>query len=336
MTEPRDSRRDAPEDDGEGRSSRIRRLAPAKLAGSTAAALLALGLAWVVSSTIVRTMTDWVDARPEHRLAFAEIELVPRPPLWIRTGAAGILHSVRVESRREEHVSIPGLDLEEFRKDFRRCPWVEDVPGVVRSYGRLAVRLVYRKPVAVAAYDGELVLVIDKDGVILPPDDIDWIEKGTRFRIRGIDEPLMTIRDVPRPASTVPGLPWKRADTPEALGDRDPMVVGAARLAAFFQGRPRVTPAGKAAPAFVAIWPDPESRRYFLKDGGDHWVFWDSAPGAEPLGGPTAVEKWSMLLDWIDRHGPLTVGAPAYLRFERSGAEIFPGRRAARGPGGTR
>ena len=344
VTEPRETPLVESEDDGEGRSApsrrfarlvespAARRLALPKLAGAAGAGLVVIGLIWVGGMWLVRSVTAWVESQPEHQIAFTEIILDPPPPPYIRTGAAGILHKVRSEARREERFSIPSIDLGELRKDFPRSPWVEAVPGIERSYRALAVRLVYRKPVAVAEFEQDHVVVIDKDGVILPADDIEWVEKGKKFLVRGIARPLILIRSVNSLASIRPGLPWKRADV---LGDRDEQVLGAARLAEFLQRQSSVTPGGKQAPEFVTIHPDEETLRYFVQDQAGNWVFWNQAPGAEPIGEPTAEMKWKMLMDLVDSKGPLNAKGFDYLKPTHKGVEFVQGRAPARKANGT-
>ena len=48
-------------------------------------------------------------------------------------GAAGILHKVRIEARREGRFSVPSIDLGELEKDFPRSPWVEEVKQIERA-----------------------------------------------------------------------------------------------------------------------------------------------------------------------------------------------------------
>ncbi|WP_435007117.1 hypothetical protein P12x_004497 [Tundrisphaera lichenicola] len=348
MTEPRESVQAEPEDDGEGRqapsrrfarlveSPAARRLALPRLAVAALAGILLLGLSWVAGSRLVQWVIEWVDAQPEQQMAFSEITLDPAPPPYIRTGAEGILKTVQLNSRRAEHFSVPSVDLSALAKDFRiHSPWVAEVGQIRRSYGRLEVPLVYRKPVALGPYEKERFLVVDKDAVILPSDDIewsekadgvDWVEKGKRYRVRGIDEPLLMILDVDPPASMQAGLAWKKAGAPDPLVGADPKVKGAARLAEFLQGRAKVTPGGKPAPSIVAILPEGETLRYFLRDDRENLIFWEEAPGAEPIGEPSAEGKWKMLLEWVDAKGPLAARWPNYLWLKRSGAEISKGR----------
>jgi hypothetical protein len=335
VTEPRETPLVEPEDDGEDRptpSRRFarlietpgsRRLALPKLAGAAGAGLLVVGLIWVGGTRIARSVAAWVESQPDYQLAFSEITLDPPPPPYIRTGTARILHQVRTETRRDERFSILSIDLELLRKEFPRSPWVKQVPGAERSYRALVVRLVYRKPVAVAEFEHGLVKVIDEDGVILPDDDIDWVEKGPRFRVRGIARPLIQIWNVKPPASTRPGLSWNRSDV---LGDQDEQVLGAARLAEFLLRQPPITPGGKPAPDFVAIRPEEEGLRYFVQDREVNWVFWNEAPGAETIGEPKAEAKWKMLVDHVDGKGPLNAKWPHYLWPTHKGVEFVQGR----------
>jgi len=301
-------------------SPAARRLSPRRLAWAVSAGVLALAIVTVVGARVARSVTDWVGSLPDYQLPFERIELVPAPPAYIRPGAAGLLEQVRVEARHGEALPLLGLDLKALENDFRRNPWVKDVTGVGRSFGQLTVHLVYRKPVAVAEFDKGVLLVVDEDGVILPLDDkdVDWIEKGPKFRARGLAEPLIVITDVKPPREIRPGLVWMRGADGEAP---DLQLLGAARLAKFLQEQGRKTPGGRATPEFVAVQPEPESTKLFLRDSEMNLVFWDDAPGSEARGGLTAAAKWAMLLDWVDRHGSIGLAPGEYLRFGHAGAK---------------
>ncbi len=304
-----------------------------------AAVALSVGMVWLAASG-VRSFLGWVGSGSEHQLPFSKIDLVPPPEPWIVGGRARILEQVRSEAKLPEMLSLLGVDLKSLRNDFRRCPWVKDVTRVERSYQSLTVRLVYRKPVAVVVLEkpGENAYVIDEEGVPLPPIDIDWKSKAPRFQVRGIADPLIEIRGVA--SSTVPrfGVPWKIQNESGSLDDRDPKVLGAARLAEFLQRQPKTTMTGRKAPEFTAIWVSGEpTTSLTLRDVEDNWVDWGEPPGSEKPGDPSAEARWTMLLEWVDRHGSIEAKSPDYLRFNRAGAELVvrrsPNRRKAVGPG---
>ncbi len=335
VTEHRDSPPIGPDDVDEGgpapsrrfarlvESPAARRLALPRLAWALGASAGLALLAWAGGSWAIRSVARWVAAQPEHQLPFSGITLVPGPPPWFGSGAPGLLKKVRDEARRGETLPLLELDAEAIRTDFKRCSWVERVGAVRKAYRQLAVHLEYRKPVAVAQFEDDKVFAIAGDAVILDPDDIAWVEKRPRFRVRGIEGPLIVIRGVAPPAVRRYGLAWKRLDAPaDDLDGGDPRVLGAARLAEFVQRQPRRSPAGREAPEFITIWPARESDGFFLRDADQRWVYWDRPPGREATDEPPAAEKWAALLDRVDRLGGLKLGPDEFLRFTRAGAEV--------------
>ncbi len=338
MIEPRDTPRIDPEGVGQVQpnpsrrfarlveASAARRLSPRRLAWAAGGVALLFGLVGFGGSRAVDALARWVAARPEHQLAFSEITLVPEPPPWIRSRAAGLLEMVRAEAGHGDRLPVLGLELDAFGVDFKRCPWVAGVSKIERGYHRLIVHLEYRKPVAVAEYDkGGLAVVIDRDGVILPAEDkdIDWAEKGPRYRPRGLATPLIEIRNVNRPAAPRPGFPWKRIDAADDLDGRDHQVLCAAQLAEFLQDAPAKTPGGHPAPAFVQIWrwPDPRGDVFWLYDARCNPVLWGRATAARIPGEPDTAGRWAMLGEWVDRNGPLACRRGEFLELTPSGAE---------------
>ena len=334
MTDRRESIEIGQEESGETPATSSRRFArlvesPAArrvaLPRLVAAAAVSIGLVWL-AATGVRSLVGWVAARPDQQLAFSKIELIPPPEPWIVGGRARILEQVRADSKLPETLPLLELDLKALRNDFRRCPWVKDVTRVERSYRALTVHLLYRKPVAVVVLEKHLAdgnaYVIDEEGVPLPPKDIDGKFKDLRFQVVGISGPLIEIRGVLAATVSRFGVPWKIRDESGSMVD-DPRVLGAARLAEFLQRQPRTTPNGRKAPEFVAIWLSGEPvSTFMLRDADDNWVDWGEPPGSEKPGEPSAEARWRMLLDWVDRHGPLDARSPNHLRFTRTEAEL--------------
>ena len=336
MTEHRESPEIEPEEANKASSTSSRRFE--RLVGSPAARRVALprlvavvaglmGSIWLVIFGL-RSTIGWVDSRPEHQLAFAKIELDPPPDPWLVGGRSLILEQVRSGAKLPEMLPLLELDLDLLRNDFLHCPWIKGVDRIERSYRRLTVRLVYRKPVAVVVLEkpGVPGYVIDEEGVPLPKDDIDWKSQEPPFQVRGIADPLIEIRGVSSEADPKFGVPWKRPDSAGSPDDRDLMVLGAARLAEFLQGKPKTTPSGRKVPDFVAIrLPDEPTEILFLRDSDSNWVRWGESPGSERSGEPSAEEKWKMLLGWVDRHGPIGAKSPNFLRFTRTEAELVRG-----------
>jgi hypothetical protein len=291
---------------------------------------IAVGFVFLVAfagSKILGSIRDWVASRPDQQLAFSDIELIPEPPPWLIGGRSTILAQVRDEAKLGGSLPLLNLDLDALRKDFRRSPWVKDVSLVRLDHGRLAVHLAYRKPVA-AILLGNVGYVVDDEAVLLQDTDIAWKLKKPRFQILGNPEPLIEIQNVQSSAPPKVGLRWKgmgAEDTFDAA-DADPMVLGAARLAAFLQGRAEADPPSFKLLNFESIYlPEEPVNTFFLVDVGKNVVGWGDAPGDHKPTEPSAMERWEMLLARVRRHGPLNAKYPNYIRLGRAGAELVQG-----------
>lgn len=304
-----------------------RRVAMPRLlvAGALTLLLTVLGAVGVVM--LLRSAAIWVDQRPEHRIPFSQIELVPMPDPWIKGGALLILEEVRKEANRGESVPLLDLDLQELRNDFSRCPWVKKVLKIDRSrFGKLIVHLEYRKPVAVVPFKkfAPGAFVLDDEAVVLPARDIDWTIDNGPYLVRGMTWPLIKIQDVAEDSPTPKvGLPWKRTVEDGNLEDRDPMVLRAAIIARFLQDRRLSLSSPREAPNFVSIHlPQGPDKPFFLVDDHENLILWGKAPGDEKPGEPSPEARWAMLLAWIKAHGPLEAKSPHYLKFTNTTAVI--------------
>jgi len=303
-------------------SPAVRKLSPRRLAWALLGSLGLLALVVVGGIRGVRGLTHWVAEQPENWIDFADIELQPGAPAFILSKSAGFLEKVKGEARLPDRLPILEIDPKELHTALRRNPWVEHVVKVEVMRHRLIASLIYRKPVAVVSVAKHPLVLIDKDGVILPGDDIDWIEKRPRPRIRGIPDPLPVILDVAAPISREPGIPYKSSDSRGIAGGVAPEVLKAARLAEYLQNRPKMTPAGHPCPDFEAIYPSHVEDGLLLLDTRKNWVFWGTAPGAELPQNARADEKWRMLTDWIDRESQLRLSEDEFLRFDPTGPEL--------------
>lgn len=306
----------------------VRRLSARRLAWASLAAIAALGLVGVGGYQSSRRLARWVATLPENSIGFGEIRLDPPAPPWVFSKSSGTLERIAAESRRAGPLAILNVDLGELRADFSRDPWVAKVDRIQVARRGLVVRLAFRKPVAVVENPGRPDLVIDADGVILPSDDIDWIDRRPRYRARGVVAPLLAISQVQPPLADTPGLVYRTATRPAASNGGDLKVLRCARLAGFLlgqigdppQGRGRLDPV-RIIPA--APSPKGEADGVFVVDRAGNHIYWGSAPGAESTQvGIPAEAKWRFLLDWLAGHGDPPWKEDEFLYFDRKGASI--------------
>ena len=293
------------------------RLLVAGLLIITFVALIGLGV-----TRSLRSAGGWVEQRPEYQLQVGRIELDPPPDRWIKGGADLILEGAKLG----ETISLLGLDLKGLEQDFRRSPWVKDVLRVDRSnYGRLIVTLVYRKPVAILEYGPtNYPYVLDEEAVVLGDRDIEWASWKDPYRPLGMEAQLIKIKRISDPlVGPKVGLPIKRKGEGDSLDLPDPLVQGGARLARFLLDRDQSSGTGSPTVGFKSIYlPVELDLSYFLLDLDDNWISWGRAPGDERPGKPSTAARWTMLTDWLKRHGPLAAKAPNYLYFETTGARL--------------
>ena len=212
--------------------------------------ILALVLA-VVSYSTRNWVRKWLHNQPAYQLNFADIELEPPCPKWIKSGQVGLLEKIRKGSKRPVSFSVLDLDVDALRNDFLlNSPWIDRVDRVVKLAGnKVRVQLNYREPVGYLALAK---VYLDGHGVVLPNDDIDPSEIG--FVVKLVDE------STPKSVTPTPGDEKLRA-IPLTPGHDHPdeKFRAAARLAGMLKQRlsslePRDNPARPVAILVTGHW----------------------------------------------------------------------------------
>ncbi len=298
---------------GPGRFAHLRRLAVGRLAVGLALAGAAVTLLVVGGAAAVQSALHWIDGQPPYLLDFRQIELDPPPPPYIKTGAAGLLKQVWAGSGRPRTLRVLELDPAGLARDFaRESPWVKAVERVeCRDRNRVLVRLVYRRPVAYLLLGNgprQTTCYLDGDGVVLPRDDLDPAAAG----------PLIWLTDlVPAGTGGVVGEA-KPGQALQVTGGRaspektaNQAVLASIRLAAFLQHQG----ATRAPMQVRAIHARP--RGLWIETAETVFILWGSAPGSEPSGEPPALQKWTLLGQWLEQHRVHDeVPYPKHLTFE--------------------
>ncbi|WP_435016968.1 cell division protein FtsQ/DivIB [Tundrisphaera sp. TA3] len=323
MTEHRDItgrfEADAPDESRRGSTRRFarlvahptaRRLSVSRLMLAFLAIAAIVGGIYVVGGWALRSSGDWLQSQPSQQIALSDVRLVPPPDPWIRSGSAQFLKAIGSGDR----ISLLTLDLDELRKSLRLCPWVKDVGRIEKAHGSLTIPLTYYQPVAMAQFEGGRI-VIDRDGVILPAQDLAWETADPKSRrLRGRAEPLILLEGFDGPDQIKAGSYWGRE------GRVDLKVLRAARLADFLTTSAMAD--GPEAIRFAAIAPpNPPDQGLFASTTKNVPVYWGWSPEVETPGQPNAAEKWAMLRDWVKDHGMPRVTAPNYLYFTPTGLQ---------------
>jgi hypothetical protein len=138
---------------------------------------------------------------------------------------------------------------------------------------------------------------------------------------------LIEIRYIDVATPPKPGIPWKRPNVTDATDDPDLEMLRAAKLAEFLQKQDTPPSPRKDAPNFLFIWLPPEpTGPFFLVDSDQNLVLWGKSPIDERPGELSSEDRWKMLLDHVEKHGPIKAKKPNYIQFTRAGVEVVEGK----------
>ena len=281
---------------------------------------ICLSLAAVVAATgWLGTARKWLADRPDYQIPWNQIQLEPAPPAYIRAGTTPVLAGVKKRLGGPESISTLAQDWAELARALSLgSPWVEEVHKIaVSGYpNKLVINLSYRHPIAMLNAGGNAgsKIILDKNGVVLPSDDIDLKEAGSLIRIDGLSGALE-----PRP-----GLALTTA------GSQDETKLQAAiGLANFVRAQTEAQSPNSAKPLLQAVNLRYGDHHLFAQTRDGLWVLWGDAPEQEPAGQLRAQQKWSFLKDWLANHAPVADRPGSYLVFTPTGATL----QAAKSPG---
>jgi hypothetical protein len=273
--------------------------------------VLAISFATYLGREALRSSVQWLHHQPNYQLPFVEIELKEVPPAWFRGGAAAFLRKVRETSREADLVSILELDKGQIERDFKLYPWVDSVRRVEYPPGGIKVDLVYKKPVAVIPYPRGEQVILDRNGHILSPEDIDPEKLGPLIQIRGtLETPLVPSTE------NRPGRTWK-SGAADALAARLELgVVSAARLADELQVPERAQSAALYQPLRILAIVAADKRGLWLQNAEDTMIYWGESEARE-FDKSADMEKWEALLKWAANSSSHTLPSGDYWTFSR-------------------
>ena len=302
--------------------SALRRFA-SPLGGPARPVLIVLALLLLFFAAAIYVRHQWPDLLAGHnrqRLTAEQIEVVPPQPDWIKS-------DVKAEVVGGGLANLNPLDRDLTTRvagAFAVHNWVAEVIKVHKQAGpKIVVELCYRRPVAmveVASGSQSGLLAVDKLGVLLPPDDFVKPTKDLQTQLNR-QYLRITAKDA-QPAGPI-GTAWG-----------DDRVVGAARIAAAWQGRWKVLGLFR----IVALGDRPQHAvpatiQYELYTRGGLRILWGRAPGEELSGEATAEQKVDRLEQYVADKGPLDQQTPAGDIDLRDGQALQVTPRTARRPG---
>ena len=234
----------------------------------------------VLTPWFLRQLPD-LKSRPEYRLTFQEIEVVPTPQGPV---PSDLLRQVQRHSEFAEAVSILDQTLApRLSAAFREHPWIETVREVRMTYPpRIVVEVVYRRPVALITA-GSGLYPVDPEGVLLPPADFSP-KSAERYPV------VRNIRSVPAGPA---GVSWG-----------DPAVLAAARLADTLRNDwAELKLVAIIAPKPATAETDPADLLFELHSQGGSKILWGRAPGSGHPGELTAAQKIGRLYKYLREYG---------------------------------
>ncbi len=277
---------------------------------STGGLLVLAGVSWGWNAA-----KSWLAVRPAYRCRFADIQLQPPPPAWIKRGAEALLAKVRQDSGLPVTLDSQAIDLAVLRRAFaHHSPWVLEVLEVRRAYpNQLTIHLSYREPVLeVVEKDGQqerLIALLDGEAVVLPHDETEISALG----------PLLRVQPTQVPTGLREGLAWPDGS---AEGRPDPVMAEVARLAGFVKHRNKAL--GARAIPFQQIHALPKFG-IFLGATEKRWVRWRTSILPEASPELSDERKWMILEAWVEERRPWPPFRPAYLEFVDGALRVNPG-----------
>jgi hypothetical protein len=225
--------------------------------------------------------------RPEYRIAFSQIQVIPAPEYPI---PPNLLDIVAEQSGMPHELSLLSETLTRDVADaFRRNPWVAKVVRVRKSFpATVTVELEYRRAVMMAQVPGGRIPV-DLDGVILPTSDFAASDV--------VGFPL--IRNIESKPKLRPGETWD-----------DPCVIAGARLANVLGEQWKSLKL--EAIQIAARSPDPNEIILELVGQGGSRILWGRAPGSNHPGELEATQKVRRIEKYLADYGDYTKPSGPY------------------------
>jgi hypothetical protein len=259
----------------------------------------------------------WLHHQPRYQLSFLDIELKPPPPGWFRGGRAGFLKQVRENARESEMLELMelqkgSLDRDQIALDFKKDPWVEDVPRVDYPPHSITVHLAYRTPVAWIQAPPAPPVYLDRRGFVVPMDDVDKEKLGPLLRVigKGLEQAS---------EGNQPGLQWRPSATSSDGARLRACVEEACTLAGFLVEPERASESSSTPALRVMRIIAADHRGLWLVTSEDAIILWGEPPGKERNGSLMALEKWEIFGRWAKVPERRTLPPGDYWEFSKSG-----------------
>jgi hypothetical protein len=282
--------------------------------------LISVGLALVAGMLYLthqarRVSLDWLAHQSQYQLPFDQIELAPETPRWYQGGPRAFLERVRLGAGEPENIAVLEVPQDHLAVAFKKYAWVEEVVKVAYPPGRIRVDVRYRKPAAWVQLQGAEQRIVDRNGIILPTDDVDVAALGQVIKISG--------HGLLAPSDPRPGVVWKSSGDGPGLDRPDERILAASKLAAFFVQGPQANDSQKYPALHLReiIVTDFDVRGLFVINDEGTTICWGSGPGTERPNEHSAEEKWAILHHWAETARARFLEPGDYWSFSKTGLQ---------------
>jgi hypothetical protein len=169
--------------------------------------------------------------------------------------------------------------------------------------------------------------MLDRNGQVLPVDDVDLKKLGQLIKIMGTpDIPLIPS------AENRPGRVWRSGSTGVIASRVERGVVGAARLAALLHEPERDREANLLLALRIEMIVAPDERGLFLRNAEDTIIHWGDPPREDDLSESEVREKWDILRKWAKTSVQRVLPEGDYWTFTRLDPSRWELRQVQTGP----
>ena len=267
-----------------------------KFGPQVASTLATMVIAGSASVHALGSIRNWLQNQPEFRFNSDQISIHPEPPQWLNDPRDRILALIPelTESISAQPPSALTFDTEELARRLRmKMTWIESVKSVrLQHPNHLELDLVFRKPVMALSLVKQGVILLDKQGVVLPATDVrkDFLDNIIQFNYAETLVDQVIQRGGKHPAQIAQGQVWE-----------DSRIADSLQLAAFLTAQDDARNRPRRLFRLIDAANDPN--RLIVRTVEDLWIWWGRAPGHELPGEPKADTKWRLLMEWLQLHG---------------------------------
>jgi hypothetical protein len=294
-----------------------KKLAVGKVGRVVVLGMIIASLLVVGGSSVSRSLVGWLHRQQEYQLRFVDIEIEPPVPPWFKGGREALLENIQAGRKALDSFSALDIPLEQVRNAFHLNPWVAATDRVVRTFpNKVTMFVTLREPLARVAVKSKSWYLVDREGKVLPEEQVDLTK---------IELPVTIVLEDPPPTPPIAGLEWPGAEFNDKMASRSRVAL-AISLAGFLRDRMSAEKGQKNVPQSASIYVDEEEYPGLLLKLGDRlYVLWGRDEDRGKSNEPSDLEKWRRITAKAWDQEPVSAPkASQYLKFTRDGVEFQP------------